>query len=117
MTRKHYIAIAQILREADLAQSDREELAERLADYFATDNDAFDRKRFMEAAAPQLYDVFHRTWWVENPDYPDGREPGAGEKHYIEYNVTEATARTICAQYNASHDPGPLSDKAEYERA
>jgi hypothetical protein len=117
MTKKDYIAIANIIAEADLAQSDREELAKSFAGYLATTNPLFDRHKFLEAAAPQLYDVFHRTWWIENPDYPDGREPGAGEKHYLKYGVSEDEARRTCAQYNKTNDPGPLSDKAEYERA
>ena len=63
----------------------------------------------------QTYDVFHRTWWKENPEWPDGREPGAGERTYIAHGVTEAEARAICKEWNATHDPGFLSRKAEYE--
>ena len=62
------------------------------------------------------YAVFHRTWWRPNPSWPDGREPGAGERHYLHHGVeTEAEARAICREWNETHDPGPLSDKAEYE--
>jgi hypothetical protein len=64
-----------------------------------------------------LYDVFHRTWWRANPRMPQGREPGAGKRHYIAYGVSEKVAREICKDWNAAHDPGPLSDKAEYESA
>lgn len=63
------------------------------------------------------YNVFHRTWWQANPKWPDGREPGAGPRHYIRKHVTQEDARELCAEWNASHDPGPLSDKAEYEEA
>jgi hypothetical protein len=63
------------------------------------------------------YDVFHRTWWRANPNYPDGREPGTGERHYIKRHVTRADARELCAEYNATHEPGFLSDKAEFEEA
>jgi hypothetical protein len=63
------------------------------------------------------YNVFHRTWWQPNPAWPNGREPGAGPRHYIRKHVTEEHARELCAEWNAAHDPGPLSDKAEYEEA
>ncbi len=62
------------------------------------------------------YDVFHRTWWTRNPAYPNGLEPCAGRKHYIRKHVTEADAREICRAWNANHEPGQLSDKAEYEQ-
>ncbi len=63
------------------------------------------------------YNVFHRTWWTENPSWPQGREPGAGERHYIEENVTYLQARKLCEEYNSTHEPGFLSDKAEFEEA
>ena len=59
MTRKHYVAIANILKkEYDDAMYRTEnfsepkliqDVAENLADYFATDNGNFDRARFLEA--------------------------------------------------------------------
>jgi hypothetical protein len=61
------------------------------------------------------YRVFHRTWWTVNPAWPDGREPGAGKKYDIGFAGSEKLARSMCARYNATHEPGPLSDKAEYE--
>lgn len=62
------------------------------------------------------YRVFTRNWWRRNPAWPDGREPGAGPKTTLRARVeTEAEAREICRTYNATHDPGPLSRKAEYE--
>lgn len=63
------------------------------------------------------YNVFHRTWWIHNPAWPNGREPGTGERHYIKRGVTWAKARELCEDWNANHDPGPLSDKAEFEEA
>jgi len=64
------------------------------------------------------YSVFHRTWWTRNPAWPGGREPGAGKRHYIEHHVeTEKEAQAICREWNANHEPGFLSDKAEYEEA
>lgn len=61
------------------------------------------------------YRVFTRTWWRRNPAWPEGREPGAGRKHTIATHVYYAEARAICAEYNATHDPGFLSRKAEFE--
>ena len=63
------------------------------------------------------YNVFHRTWWTRNPGWPNGKEPGAGKRHYIRRHVTREDALAICKQWNASHSPGFLSDKAEFEEA
>jgi len=50
MTRKHYLAIADILEYRLCAKDNHpHEIAKRLADYFATDNGNFDRARFLEA--------------------------------------------------------------------
>lgn len=64
-----------------------------------------------------MYKVFHRTWWRENPDWPDGLEPHAGPKIYIAKAETEERAIEICQEYNKIHRPGKLSRKAEYEDA
>lgn len=64
------------------------------------------------------YRVFTRTWWKEatEPGWPNNREPGAGRKIRLTKSVaTEAEARAICQRYNATHDPGHFSRKAEYE--
>ena len=112
LSKKHYVHIARILREGGADEF----MVDEFADYLEHDNERFDRKRFREAALPEKRcDVFHRTWWRENPAYPDGLEPHAGEKHYIKRDVGEDEARRTCAQWNKTHDPGPLSDKAEYE--
>lgn len=61
-----------------------------------------------------LYDVFIRSWWTRDEStgkllaYP-------GDKSYIAYGVTWATARVMCKEYNESHNPGELSIKAEFE--
>jgi len=61
------------------------------------------------------YIVFHRTWWRRNKDWPEGLEPCAGKMHKIAtYVPDEETAQKICKEWNASHDAGELSDKAEY---
>lgn len=63
----------------------------------------------------KLYDVFVRNWWKRNTSWPNGREPHAGPKRYIARRVSFEEARTLCAEYNATHKPGPLSRKAEFE--
>jgi len=62
-----------------------------------------------------MYRTFTRTWWIEHPKWPGGREPGAGPRTYHEDYDTEAEARAACRAYNNTHDPGFLSRKMEYE--
>ena len=65
-----------------------------------------------------MFNVFNRTWWTDNPEWPDGLEPCPGRKTYIKRGVqTEEEARAICADWNAKHKPGRYSRKAEYESA
>lgn len=59
--------------------------------------------------------VYHRTWWKENPAWPQGLEPCAGRKTTIDRVETVEEAREICKEWNAEHDPGRLSRKAEFE--
>jgi len=40
-----------------------------------------------------------------------------GPSRFICWAETETEARQICQRWNATHDPGHLSDKAEYEKA
>lgn len=63
-----------------------------------------------------MYKVFVRNWWKPNASWPNGREPDSrARKHTIATNVaTEAEARQIAQEYNATHKPGTLSRKAEY---
>jgi len=61
------------------------------------------------------YRVFHRTWWKRNPAYPDGREPHPGNKRFIGWAHSYSEAQDMCRVWNANHDPGKLSDKAEFE--
>ena len=64
-----------------------------------------------------MYAVFVRNWWKKNPAWPDGREPDpTARRTYLQRNIRkEADARRIAQEYNRTHDPGPLSRKAEYE--
>jgi hypothetical protein len=65
----------------------------------------------------KTYSVFTRTWWKENPKYPNGLEPDSqGRKHYLERGLkTEDEARRVAKEYNRTHAPGRLSKKAEFE--
>jgi hypothetical protein len=62
------------------------------------------------------FTVFTRTWWRRNPSWPQGREPGAGRKRTLARNLSYDEARQLCKEWNASHDPGPLSRKAEMDQ-
>lgn len=62
------------------------------------------------------YAVFVRNWWKKNPNWRNGLEPDHNaEKEYLGRDLTEQEAREMCAEYNASNDPGELSRKAEFE--
>ena len=69
------------------------------------------------------YRVFTRTWWKENPDWPDGLEPKAGRKRYRmpstnwkqQTFATEKEAIAWCKEWNDTHEPGRYSRKAEFE--
>lgn len=65
------------------------------------------------------YRVFTRTWWRSNPAYPQGREPGAGTRSYRGHpdGLTYEEAQRYCKDWNATHNPGKLSRKAEFEEA
>lgn len=69
------------------------------------------------------FHVFHRTWWREaDPNdpadrgYPNGLVPSPGKKHTIARVDSEEEALEICRKYRETHDPGRLSDKAEYQK-
>jgi hypothetical protein len=63
-----------------------------------------------------MYRCFTRTWWTNNPAWPNGLEPCPGTKHTIAARVeTEEEAQAICKEYNDTHEPGRLSRMAEYE--
>ena len=59
--------------------------------------------------------VYVRTWWRENPKWPDGLEPHPGRKNTLAYVQSEQVARDICRDYNEHNEPGRLYRKAEYE--
>ena len=61
------------------------------------------------------YRTFIRDWWINNPEWPDGLEPGPGRKAYRSRHETQESARADCREYNRTHKPGRLSRKMEYE--
>lgn len=62
------------------------------------------------------YVVFVRNWWKRNPNWPNGIEPDpTARKIIIGHYNTQEEARYVAKQYNATHDPGPLSRKAEFD--
>lgn len=68
------------------------------------------------------FDVFVRDWWRDadpgDGRWPDNRVPYPGApKKYIGRDLTEEEAREMCAEYNASHEAGRFSRKAEFESA
>ena len=90
-----------------------EALAQRWRDLSGGEAPSPEAVAIAEAAAPQgrRFEVFHRTWW-RAPGVP-----GVGDSHHIGWAQTEARARYMCRRWNASHDAGPLSDRAEYDAA
>ena len=66
-----------------------------------------------------MYNVYTRSWWKENPSWPNGLEPNSGgRRHYLAKGIgTEEEARSIAQEYNRTHTPGRLSRKAEFERS
>lgn len=60
------------------------------------------------------YTVFTRTWWRENPDYPEGLEPHLGRKKFLAGADTAEEARKIAQEWNRNNNPGRLSRKAEF---
>ena len=59
--------------------------------------------------------TFTRTWWRENREWPNGLEPCPGKKYYHPKFQSEEKARAYCQEWNATHEPGRLSRKCEYE--
>lgn len=64
-----------------------------------------------------MFNVFVRNWWKENPSWPNGLEPEPrAKKTYLFRGLeTEEEARIHAKAYNATHKPGRLSRKAEFE--
>lgn len=65
----------------------------------------------------ERFRCFTRTWWIDNPSWPNGLEPGAGPRHYAGHprDLALSEAQAYCRQWNETHKPGRLSRKAEFE--
>jgi len=62
------------------------------------------------------YRVFTRSWWRDNPKYPNGLEPHAGPKNYKRVVFeTEQEAREYALAWNEANDAGRYSVKMEFE--
>ena len=71
----------------------------------------------MRTGSAESFATFTRTWWRWEPfGYGQRRVPGPGRKTYRGRRLTEDEARRMCQEWNATHNPGPLSRKMEYER-
>ena len=65
-----------------------------------------------------VWEVRKCPWWRHNASWPGGREPYAqpwNEAVLLGRFDTREEARAYAQEYNASHDPGPLSVKAEFD--
>jgi hypothetical protein len=62
-----------------------------------------------------MFNVFVRTWWRLNHAWPNGLEPCPGNKRYLVRGVPRREAFDRCQEWNATHKPGRLSRKAEFE--
>ena len=64
-----------------------------------------------------MYRVFVRNWYRWEKDYYGMKkkvpDPSARKTTLMKVK-TENDARLACKNYNDSHNPGPLSRKAEY---
>jgi len=112
-TVSHCGAAAALEAAGWILSPDLEALAQRWRDLTGDLPPSPEAVAIAEAAAPQgrRFEAFHRTWWRAEG------VPGVGESHHIGWAQTEARARYLCRQWNASHDAGPLSDRAEYTAA
>ena len=65
------------------------------------------------------FEIFHRTWWKRNKNWPDGLEPWVGKSRHIGFAETETEARQMCEEWNEKYKTAEqieLSDKAEFQR-
>lgn len=62
-----------------------------------------------------MYRCFSRTWWKPNPAWPNGLEPCAGRKRTLASGLTYDEAMRFAKEWNATHKPGRLSRKCEFE--
>jgi hypothetical protein len=80
---------------------------------------------FNEENDMKKYRIFHREWWKENPEWPNGLEPHIGKSHKIGEADTREEAHKMCKEWTDSRAKrfgkqtfermDRLSDKAEFE--
>ena len=64
-----------------------------------------------------MYRIFHRTWWVDNKNWPTNLEPCIGESTIIQERVPSIDAAIrICTEWNETHAEGRLARRAEFVR-
>ena len=66
------------------------------------------------------FDVFVRNWWRWEVCQYRGRYKvphAVAPRRYLARGVSYDEARALCERYAATHRPGPLSRKAEFESA
>ena len=72
----------------------------------------------MKTGTAVSYRVFVRNWWRWERRHDSTRHlvPDAGaRKTTLARRMTYEEARCMCAEYERTHKPGPLSRKAEFE--
>lgn len=52
----------------------------------------------------QRYEIFKRTWWRLNKNYPNGLEPHAGRRTHVAYCYGLDEARKKCEYYNRTDE-------------
>lgn len=64
-----------------------------------------------------MFKCFTRTWWKNNPEWPNGLEPSLGRKYGRGTFATLEEARAFCKEWNATNPRGRLSKRCEFEDA
>lgn len=60
------------------------------------------------------YKVFIRSWYKKDPKTGKMVPHPHARKTHLAWANSADEARSICKQYNDSHNPGPTSRKAEF---
>jgi len=76
------------------------------------------REDDMKTGTAESYRVFVRNWWRWTHNDTGRRlvPDSDARKTTLGRGMTDAEALAMCREYAASHKPGPLSRRAEYER-
>ncbi len=63
-----------------------------------------------------MYEVFTRTWWRENPEWPGGLEPEVGNPVVIKIAHKRSDARAFCKKWNHMNPPCRHGRMAEFRK-